>query len=673
MPFKGIERRVAGIRAPVAIKLQVAFLLVIAVLLVTGVVSLLAIAGIRKQADDLDHLDAAVHLALGVDHSIVLQEHLSSMFLLTTEEIYATKLIAEQQRFRAVVAQLGPRGATGEEVAALAAAFGHYEGAADTVRRLRRAGDERQAQHIHVAREHTIAHEIEGLTKALVARMKSMQQDKHREILAAQRWTTWTVTGFFVFSVALALALGSLLARSILDPVAKVDAALSRIAGGEFVTVDDVNNRDEIGSLVANVNRMSRQLADLYAKERQTAQTLHDQLAALDHTQAQLRQAQKMEAVGRLAGGVAHDFNNLLTVICGRAHLVEGSLPPDHAMRRNVELIHKTADRATALTRQLLAFSRKQMLQPVVLDLGALVDGIAPMLQRLIGEDINLRTVLGRQLGRVRADPTQIEQVILNLAVNARDAMPRGGALTIEVDNGEAGRIDVPEAGTVGPTVKLVVRDTGVGISPEIQPHLFEPFFTTKAPGEGTGLGLATVYGIVKQSGGHIGIASAPGAGTTVTIWLPSSDDAAETAAVSGRETAGSRGRETILLVEDEPDIRDFVGEVLKSRGYTVLEARDGEDALRVVEQHPEPLHLVLTDVVMPRLGGRELVTRLLARHPHLAVLYMSGYTDDALGARGVLEAGAILLAKPFTPQQLVAKVRQVLDATLIDRPLRVP
>ena len=662
MPFKRIERRVAGLRAPVALKLQLAFLLVIGVLLVTGVVSLFAIASIRNQATDLERLDAAVLLALGLDHSILLQEHLSSMLLLTEEEAYSAKLVAEQGRFRAVLSRLNSQGGTVDEVAAMEQAFARYEGAADMVRQLRRAGDQRQAQHVHVAQEHTIAHQIEELTKALVARMKTLKQDKHQEILTAQRWTTWTVGGFFLFSVALALTLGSVLARSILYPVSQVDTALSRIAGGEFVTVEGVNNRDELGSLVANVNRMSHQLADLYAMERQTAQTLQEQFAALDHTQGQLRQAQKMEAVGRLAGGVAHDFNNLLTVIGGRANLLEAKLGADHPMRRNVELICRTADRATALTRQLLAFSRKQVLQPRVLDLKGLIEGIVPMLQRLIGEDITLRTALGRGTGSVKADPTQLEQVVLNLVVNARDAMPRGGTLTIEVGNGAAGGIDGQESAIAGPGVTLVVRDTGVGIAPEIQPHLFEPFFTTKAPGKGTGLGLATVYGIVKQSGGQIEITSAPGQGTAVTVWLPRTEARPDAGATSGRDGAAFQGRETVLLVEDEADIRDFVGEVLQGRGYTVLEAQDGEDALRVVEQHREPLDLVLTDVVMPKLGGRDLVTRLTARHPRLSVLYMSGYTDDTLGERGVLERGASLLHKPFTSEQLVSKVRRVLD-----------
>jgi signal transduction histidine kinase/ActR/RegA family two-component response regulator len=662
MPFAGIERRVAGIRAPLVIKLQVGFLLVIGVLALTGGVSLLAIGGIRKHASDLDRIDAAVHSALGIDHSIVLQEHLSSMFVLTREGSYAAKLMAEQRRFRSAVEHLGAQAATPEEVAALSGAFARYVLASDTVRERARAGDRSFAQAVHVAQEHAIAHEIEALTKALAARLRTQQDDKHREMLAAQRWTTWMVATAFIFSIGLALALGRVLARATLEPVRKVDAALDRIAGGDFVTVDDVNNRDELGSLVANVNRTSGQLAALYAKEHQTAQTLKDQLAALEDTQAQLRQALKMEAVGQLAGGVAHDFNNLLTIIAGRAHVLLGEpLAADPTTRRHIELISKTAERAGGLTRQLLAFSRKQVLQPRVIELVALIEDLAPMLERLVGEHIALRTALDERVGRIRADPSQMEQVLLNLAVNARDAMARGGTLTIELTPATL----PDERGEGSPTragISLVVRDTGVGIPPEVQPHLFEPFFTTKAPGKGTGLGLATVYGIVTQSGGSIRIASEPGLGTSVMIWLPCTADEAEPAGAGGREAGEARGRETILLVEDEDDIRDLVAETLLGRGYTVIQARDGADALRVVGESNRPIDLVLTDVVMPNLSGRDLVRQLSETHPRLNVLYISGYTVDALGDHGVLEAGTNLLYKPFAPQQLLTKLREVLD-----------
>ncbi len=486
------------------------------------------------------------------------------------------------------------------------------------------------------------------------------------EMLAAQRWTTGAVVGFVVFSVALALMLGSILASAILHPVRKVDTALERIAQGDFVVLDDVVNRDELGSLVNNLNRTSRQLSELYAKERQTAQVLEEQLASLEHTQAQLRQAQKMEAVGRLASGVAHDFNNLLTVIAGRAALLLMELPADDPKRRDIDLIMQTADRASGLTRQLLALSRKQVLQPRILDLNELVESLEPILQRLIGEHIELHVLPAAGAAAVEADPTQIEQVILNLTVNARDAMPRGGTLTIELSQAPAGPLQFDEGDHVRPGVSLVVRDSGMGMTPDVQAHMFEPFFTTKGSGKGTGLGLATVYGIIKQSGGSVSVESELGHGTTFMIWLPRVEHPAPLNGPSRGSAELRAGRETILLVEDEDGVRELAREVLQGHGYTVIEARDGESALRIVEDRRERLHLLLTDVVMPKMGGRELARHLTSRHPDVKVLYMSGYPDDALGEHGVLEPGAVLLQKPFTPQGMADKVRQVLDRTPI-------
>ena len=489
-----------------------------------------------------------------------------------------------------------------------------------------------------------------------------------RAVLAAQPRTTGAVVGFVVLSVALALMLGSILAGSIVHPVRKVDAALERIAQGDFVTLDDVVNRDELGALVNNLNRTSRQLSELYARAHQTAQALGEQLGAFEHTQAQLRKAQKMEAVGRLAGGVAHDFNNLLTVIAGRAALLLMELPAEDPKRRDIDLITHTADRASALTRQLLALSRKQVLQPRILDLNELVESLQPILQRLIGEDIELRVLPAADAAAVKADPTQIEQVLLNLTVNARDAMPTGGTLTIELSQVAAGQLQFDEGDHLGPGVSLVVRDRGTGMTPEVQAHMFEPFFTTKGPGKGTGLGLATVYGIIKQSGGHMSVESELGHGTTFTIWLPRVENPSPLEGPNRGGAELSEGRETILLVEDEDGVRELAREVLQGHGYTVIEARDGESALRIVEHRGERLHLLLTDVVMPKMGGRELVRRLIIPHPDVKVLYMSGYPDGALGEHGVLEPGAILLQKPFTPRGLADKVRQVLDGTRITR-----
>jgi signal transduction histidine kinase/CheY-like chemotaxis protein len=389
----------------------------------------------------------------------------------------------------------------------------------------------------------------------------------------------------------------------------------------------------------------------------------YDELA---ETQGQLEQAQKMDAIGRLAGGVAHDFNNLLTVILGRTDILLHPLKPEDPMRRGIELIQRTAVRAADLTRQLLAFSRKQVLEPVVLDLSAVATDMKDMLGRLIGEDIALLTTPTPGLGRVKADRGQIEQVVMNLAVNARDAMPQGGRLILETANVELDDEYVRRhvGARPGPHVMLAVSDTGTGIPREIQAQIFEPFFTTKEQGKGTGLGLATVYGIVKQSGGYIEVDSEPGQGTVFRIYLPRLDAAAVTVDRSVRPAAAAGGTETILLVEDEEGVRELARDILRASGYTVLEARNGAEALLLCERHQGPLDMLLTDVVMPRMSGRELAERLAPLRPELSVLYMSGYTDDAVIRHGVLAAGTAFLQKPFTPAALVQRVRETLDLT---------
>jgi two-component system cell cycle sensor histidine kinase/response regulator CckA len=380
--------------------------------------------------------------------------------------------------------------------------------------------------------------------------------------------------------------------------------------------------------------------------------------------EAQLLQAQKMDSVGRLAGGVAHDFNNLLGVITGYGELLRKRITNDRQLKKYVDDILKAAERAAGLTRQLLAFSRKQVLQPRVLDLNTVVGEMDKMLRRLIGEDIQLVTVLGDPLGRVQADPGQMEQVLMNLAVNARDAMPRVGRLTVETANVD---LDAAYARTrpgvkPGPHVMLAVSDTGHGMDLEVQSHIFEPFFTTKDPGKGTGLGLATVHGIVRQSGGHIFVYSELEHGTTFKVYLPRLEEGETVVEATPAQEAGlQRGSETVLLVEDEESLRNMVREILEDSGYTVIEAHDAGHALEIAERHPAPIDLLMTDVVMPGMSGRDLAARLAASHSETRVLYMSGYTDDAVVLHGVLAADVAFLQKPFTPEALARKVREVL------------
>ncbi len=392
-------------------------------------------------------------------------------------------------------------------------------------------------------------------------------------------------------------------------------------------------------------------------------------ITARKQLEEQFRQAQKMEAVGRLAGGVAHDFNNMLTVINGYSELLlsEPDLPAAHKSR--VEEIKKAGDRAAALTRQLLAFTRQQVLQPEVLDLSAVISDLGKLLVRLIGEDIELAIVPAKGLWRVKADPSQLEQVLMNLAVNARDAMLGGGKLTIETSNVELDTTYGRNHPMVKPGkyVLLAVSDTGHGMDAETQAHIFEPFFTTKPKGKGTGLGLATVYGIVKQSGGSIWVYSEPGRGTTIKVYLPAVEKKVaykgSQASGSGERVEETRGSETILLVEDEEAVRSFARDVLKSKGYQVLVAAGGEEGLHIARQTRPPIHLLLTDLVMPNTNGRELARQLVQTHPETKCLFMSGYTEEAAMRSEPLAEGSAFVQKPFTAEAMARKVRELLDA----------
>jgi len=379
----------------------------------------------------------------------------------------------------------------------------------------------------------------------------------------------------------------------------------------------------------------------------------------------QLQQARRMEAVGRLAGGVAHDFNNLLTIIKGYVELALNRVTSHPELRGNIQQIADAADRAVTLVRQLLAFSRKQVLKPKVLDLNSIVLNMDKMVRRLMSETVEMTTKVEKHLAAVKADPGQIEQVILNLIVNARDAMPDGGRLWIETKNVELNASFASDQSLIKPGsyVMLSVMDTGVGISPDTLPHIFEPFYTTKESSRGTGLGLSTVYGIVKQSGGHIMVTSEVGKGTTFKVYLPRVEDSFQAPRKrEWAETPGEKGKETILLVEDEPAVRGLAHMVLSEQGYTVIEAQNSEEAVRLAGKHGSEIHLLLTDVVMPGMSGHDLAKHLTALHANLRVLYMSGYTNNVIAENGTLEEGLSFLQKPFTPQVLTQRVREALS-----------
>jgi two-component system, cell cycle sensor histidine kinase and response regulator CckA len=420
-------------------------------------------------------------------------------------------------------------------------------------------------------------------------------------------------------------------------------------------------HRKKDGSIIA-VEIASHQLT---FAGRSAELVLVNDITERKQLEEQLRQSQKMEAVGQLAGGIAHDFNNLLTVINGYSDLTLKRLPAEDPLRLNLEEIRKAGERAASLTRQLLAFSRKQVLQPKVLDLNVVVRETEKLLRRLIGEDIELRAALEPRLGSVKADPGQIEQVLMNLAVNARDAMPRGGKLTIGTENAylDEGYVAHHIAVAPGRYVMLSVSDTGTGMDEQTQARIFEPFFTTKEAGKGTGLGLSTVYGIVKQSGGHLWVYSEVGRGTTFKVYLPRVDEGAREYGQAPGPVEGLQGTETILLAEDDELVRNMTRIILSDYGYRVLAASNGEAAISICERAEGPIHLLLTDVVMPGMSGRELADRIALLRPGVKVLFMSGYTEDAIVHHGVLDEGVNFLQKPFTPDDLARRVKEVLGS----------
>ncbi len=441
---------------------------------------------------------------------------------------------------------------------------------------------------------------------------------------------------------------------------------LKRLGNEQQKVTDEL--RTKAGKMEAELYQRAQEVAETRAAMvRELERRVEERTRELRESQEQLLQSQKIQAVGRLAGGIAHDFNNLLSVILGYSALLLRNEKAANPWRKTVEMIQTAGERAATLTRQLLAFSRKQVLQPRVLDLNEVLRGTSQLLQRLIGEDIDLVVNLRPGLGRIEADPGQLEQILMNLAVNARDAMPRGGKLTIETAQAtldEAYAREHPEA-RVGPHVMLAMTDTGHGMDLATQARIFEPFFTTKDQGKGTGLGLSTVYGIVKQSGGNIWIYSEVGRGTTFKVYFPLVEKEMQVTTRPPPAPARAQGAERILVVEDEPALRQLLREILESEGYEVLAAPNTDDAVRQYKARAGKIDLLLTDVVVPQIGGAGLAKALLEIDPRLRILYMSGYTDDAISHQGVLDPGVTLLEKPILPDTLLQKVRDALGSTL--------
>ena len=479
------------------------------------------------------------------------------------------------------------------------------------------------------------------------------EADAMREALGARRWdliiTDWAMPRFSALG-ALSLAkerAGEVPVIVVSGTVGEETAIEALHAGAHDFVIK--------GKLTRLVPAVQRELREVEARSRTET--------ALRKAEEQLRQAQKMEAVGQLAGGIAHDFNNTLSVVLGYADMLLGDLRSDDPMRGDVEEIRKAGVGASNLTRQLLAFSRRQVLQPTPLDLIRVVQGMEKMLRRLLGANVELTVAGAPGLWRAKADAGQIEQVVMNLAVNARDAMPGGGKLAIEAHNVELGDDYAREHLGVEPGayVEIAVSDTGVGMDAPTQTRIFEPFFTTKEKGRGTGLGLSTVFGIVSQSGGHVLVSSEPGHGTTFKLYFPRTRDAPQTASSPPPVSSSQGGSETILLVEDDEQVRVVAREILQRHGYHVLEAASPGDAIIVCEQHEAKIHLLLADVVLPRMSGRALAERLQPMRPEMKVLFMSGFAGAAAGEHGVAEPDAAFLEKPLTPGKLTSKVREAL------------
>ena len=441
----------------------------------------------------------------------------------------------------------------------------------------------------------------------------------------------------------------------------KEEIPLYRALGGERVRNVEMVVAPN-GGTPRTLLASGRQILDAQGEKLGAVVALHD-ITERKKLEGQLRQAQKMEAVGSLAGGVAHDFNNLLSVILGYGEIVLRDRQLSPHLRSKIEQIQGAAERAASLTRQLLAFSRKQILEPKVLDLNGMLADVEKMLRRLIGEDVEVVTLKARPLARIKADPGQIEQILMNLAVNARDAMPRGGDLRIATANVVLTEVEAARNPGMrpGPHVVLEVSDTGTGMTPEVLARIFEPFFTTKEKGEGTGLGLSTVYGIVKQAGGYIQVESSPGAGSTFKCFFPQVDEPLDTLNHS-LESECPTGTETILVVEDDESVRNLTCEVLNSCGYKVLSAVCAEEAREKSQSHPGPIHILITDVILPGAGGQQIAKQLAGARPEMEVLYISGYPDGSITHQGALEAGVDYLQKPFTPTVLGCKVRSILD-----------
>jgi signal transduction histidine kinase len=644
-----VARWIAHVRAPLSAKLLGAFLPLIVLLLATAVVSLVTIARIEREVKELHRLDQAVRLARGLDYSIVAQEHLSSMFVLTGEQPYYVKLRVERERFRTTAERLATHGMSAEAATSIDQTFSRYVAASEEVVAAKIMDRHAHAQRVHVEREHVIAHEIEQFTQSQAERFQDEREDAMNGILGEQRRVTWAVAGFFLFALVLAVALGILVARSIVDPIQRVHATLQRIADGEFGVVADVASRDELGSLGANVNRMSQQLAQLYSRERSTAHELQVQFETLQRAQTQLVQTERLRALGEMAGGVAHDFNNLLSVVLGQADFVMTKLKPGGMRRaevaRRLGIIREAALDGAETVRRLLEFTRASphtgRAQPIdVVTLFASVLAAAEPRWKdeanASGRHIEVVTDF-HEVPPVKAVPSDLREVLLNLVFNALDAMPDGGRLRLTCRGEKDAAL-------------LSVSDTGTGIPSNVLPRIFEPFFTTKGP-QRSGLGLSVSYGIVRRHGGNLTVESRPGTGTVFTVQLPLAPPGL--LAIEERVPTATRVRGlSVLIVDDEDAVRKTLGDICSDEGHRVLEASSGPEALQIAAAHT--IDVLCTDLGMQGMNGWQLVEQVRERWPDLRVGLITGWgvaiEPEQLKAQGI----DFMIAKPFRREEIL-------------------
>jgi signal transduction histidine kinase len=724
-PLRPVVDLVARIPISVHMKLFIGFLAGSLLILAMAGLNLIVIEQMNQKVNERSYLQESLDRARQMDHLVTSQSHYRAMALLTPAEFWNDEITLAKMEFSEHLARLealkeANHQGRDKSFGGITEINERYAQSSERVLGLYQSGDLDGALKLHIDEEHLISHELEGAMREVIADANLRRAAALEGFQADKELLTRIVWGFSLISLLTAMLLGLAISWAFIRPLRIIDRMVASIAGGDFTQRVKVTNGDEFGQLGQNINSMSGKLSSLYnkvqleLKERMQAEAalldaranlevkveertrqlqsaneqLHQEISDRQYIEEQLLQAQKMDALGRLVGGIAHDFNNLLTPIMGYAQMGVTALPPGHDVTNYFQEIHNAAERGGGLIRQLLVFSRQQAIELKTINLNDVLANVDQMLRRLIREDTQLVTVLAPDLGLVKADAGLIEQVLMNLVINACDAMPDGGVVTIETCNVETCNVETCnieiceaapgdiEAAAKGvapgrPGVLLSVSDTGTGMTEEIKSHIFEPFFTTKEVGRGTGLGLSICYGIVEQINGRIEVASEPDRGTVFKLLLEGVEEEINSVTESPVANPLPRGIETVVLAEDDLLVRRFVSRILRELGYTVLEAANGSEALGVLSIHSElkdpapEIGLLLSDVGMPEMDGIELARRVRVKYPNIPVILVSGHLDHTVPENRAFYDETFFLQKPFTPMELALRIREVLDRQL--------